>query len=216
MSVTFAKCLLLFALWLWSANAEAGEATSALRFGPKRPVPSQLIDPSMYDDMVELEIKELKNHLTFSNSKLMPIVRVKVSCRCDTRHDRDAQSVKYEELWFGKDVSIGCRRSIPLPIKERDQVAIFLTVSTNNLTEAEIAACARALVRLRLETMLNRNALITVRVPSYALEELVAELEKENFYPYKDYRASINFLIPIPLETELGAREVMCFIPPTQ
>jgi len=164
--------------------------------------------------MVELEIKELKNHLNFSNSKLMPIVRVKVSCRCGTRRDRDAESVKYEDLWFGKNSSIGCKRAIQLPLKERDQIGIFIS-NTNNLSQAEIAAYARTLVRLRLETILNRNALLTVRVPSYALDDIVSELEKENFFPYSERRSSINFMIPIPLETELGAREMMCYIPPS-
>jgi len=136
-----------------------------------------------------------------------------VHCRRDTKNNRFAQSIKYEELWYAKDTTIGCRHSIPLPINPRDRVAIFFASNTRQLSEAEIAACAKALVRLRLETVLNRNAIVTVRVPSYAIKDMISSLEKENFYPYQDYRSSINFLIPLPLETELGTREMMCFVP---
>jgi hypothetical protein len=202
----------LLAFCVLSLQADARQATSALRFGPHKTLPPQMVDPSQYDDVIELEAKERKGYLDFAGSKLGPIVEVKVLCRCDTKHNRFAQPIKYEDLWFGKDTSIGCRRNVPLPINPRDQVAIFFTQNTSNLSDAEIDACARALVRLRLETILNRNAIVAVRVPSYAYSELTSTLEGENFYPYKDYRASINFLIPLPLETELGTRETMCYV----
>jgi hypothetical protein len=205
--------VLLLALCVLSLHAEARQATSALRFGQQKPLPPQMVDPSLYDDVVELDAKELKGYLTFNGTKLAPIVKVKVSCRCDTRHNRFAPVIKYEDLWFGKDATIGCRRAMPLPINARDHIAVFVTSSSGHLTEAEIAACAKALVRLRLETILNRNALDVVRVPNYAFGDVLSTLGKENFYPYKDYRASVNFLIPIPLETELGVREMMCFVP---
>jgi len=204
--------IVVLACCLLSLHADARQATSALRFGPHKTLPPQMVDPSLYDDVIELDAKERKGYLNFAGAKLAPIVEVKVLCRRDTKHNRFAQPIKYEDLWFGKDTTIGCRHNVPLPINPRDQVAIFLAPNMSNLSEAEIAACGKALVRLRLETILNRNAIVTVRVPSYAFGELMSTLERENFYPYKDYRASINFLIPIPLETELGEREMMCFV----
>jgi hypothetical protein len=204
--------IVMLVSFLLSLHADARQATSALRFGPHRSLPPQMVDPSLYDDVIELDAKERKGYLNFSGSKLNPVVEVKVLCRRDTKNNRFAQPIKYEDLWYAKDTTIGCRRNVPLPINRRDQVAVFFS-NGSNLSEAEIAACAKALVRLRLETILNRNAIVTVRVPSNAFREMISTLEKENFYPYQDYRASINFLIPIPLETELGAREIMCYVP---
>jgi hypothetical protein len=206
--------LIALSACLLALGADARQATSALRFGQQKPLPPQMMDSSVYDDVVELDAKEMKKYLSFPGSKTQPIVRVRVNCRCDTKHNRFAPLVRYEDLWFGKDGPIGLRRIAKLPIRERDQVAIFINSGTDNLSESEIAACAKALVRLRLETMLNRSAILVVRVPSYAFGELLSTLESENFLPYRECRESISFLIPIPLETELGVREMMCFAPP--
>lgn len=188
--------------------------TSALRLGEKKPLPPQIIDMSMYDDVIELNCEERPDYMNYAESKLVSIVQIEVDCHCDTKHNQSAPAKKYENLYYTKSRPIGCKHFTAFPIKEHDQVAIFVRSSSGTLSRAEIAACANALVRLCLETSLNKNQVATTRIPNAAMSDLILELEKQHFLKYRDNRDTIETLIPIPLETDLGQREMMCFVPP--
>lgn len=188
---------------------------SALQSGAQKPMPPQMVDYSPYEDVIELECEEKKEYLDFRGSKLKPILKVKVTCRCDTMHDRLPPEQKYEDLWFRGGTPIGTKQYIPLPIKERHQIAIFIK-PTDYITDSEIAAFAGALVRLRLETMVNHNQIKVIRIPNDTLERMLAQLEKHRFYSYRDNRERIKTLVPLQFETDLGRRETVSFIPPGQ
>ena len=171
-----------------------------------------MVDFSLYDDVIELHCDQQQKYLTFIGSQLSPITKVDVSYRLDTRHDKLASLAKYEDLWYSKSDPIGCKKCAPFAIKKRDQVAIL--VKNERLTEAEIGALATALVSLSLELSINRNLTKVVRIPNEALEPLVSELRKQNFLPYRDLQRPVETLIPIPIETDLGKRETVCFQKP--
>lgn len=184
---------------------------SALRFREMKPMPAQFIDFTAYDDVIKLTCEEKSNYLNFPSVKLKPIVKVSVSCLCSTKHNHYAPEAKYQELWFHKANPISCKHFTTFPIKERHEIGIFL-ISDRTLSDAELAACASALVRLRLETAVNQNMIVTVRIPNDCFERLKLELQKQNFVSYRENSLNITTLIPIPLETELGRRETLCFL----
>jgi hypothetical protein len=192
--------------------AERGP-NSALRFREKKQLPSQVLDLSTYDDVIELDCRELKDYLTYPGTKITPIVKVSAWCRCDTKNNSEAPRTKYEDLLFGQDKAIGSKRFASIPIRERDQIAIFVKTNGDNLSEAEAVACANALIRLRLELGLNRNSILTVRIPHQSIQTMIAALREKNFRPYRECSQRISVLISIPLETDLGAREMMCYAP---
>ena len=184
---------------------------SALRYNERNLLPPQLVDLGQYENVIELQCDEMKNYIKFSGSKLNSIVKVKVECRKDTKNNRNAPPVRYEDLWYQKGAPLGSKKYGPLPINERDQVAIFVKSKLGLMTDAEVSACASALVLLRLDLTLNRNLIVTVRVPNQALEGLVSELRKQNFVRYDEIYEELDTLIPIQLETDIGRKETLCF-----
>ncbi len=195
------------------SRAEGDVPTSALRLREKRPLPPQITDMSKYDDVIELNIDERPDYFNYPGSKLLPVVAVEVYCRVDTKHNQSAPVKKYEDLFYSLSQPLGCKHFTHFPIPERHEIAIFVRSTSGSLSHAGVAACSNALVRLRLEATLNRNLIVTTRIPNDSLSDLIAELEKQNFLKYKEHHESIEVLIPIPLETELGQREMMCFVP---
>ncbi len=156
---------------------------SALHEPTAKPLPPQVFDMGPYDDVIELQSEEFNNYLDFAGSQLKPIVKVGVSCYCDTKRKHCPDSVKFEDLWFRQGEPVGSKQHAPLPIPERDQVAILLKPRLKPLTEVEIVSCAGAIVRLRLTCSLNRNLIVVVRVPDRHMDDFVSALRKQNFSP---------------------------------
>ena len=189
------------------------DKTSTLQRREKKPLPPQMVDYAPYDDVVVLHCEEQPGYIKFNGTQLKPVVRVRVNVRVNTKQNRWAPETRYEDLWFKNGTPIGSKRFISNPIKERHEVGIFLEEGTDILNDAEIAAFASTLVRLRLEANLGKNQILTVRVPSITYERLKIELQKQNFVSYRENSLNITTLIPIPIETEYGKREVMAFMP---
>lgn len=207
---TLALSLALSSLLLQSSGLDQ---SSTLQRRERKPLPPQLVDYAQYDDVVVLHCEEQPGFIKFDGVQLKPVVRVRVNVRVNTRENRWAPEQKYEELWFKEGTPIGSKVLTSSPIKERHEVGIFLKDGSDILNDSEIAACASALVRLRLEANLNKNQILTVRIPSTIFERLKVELQKQNFVSYRENSLTIRTLIPIPLESEFGKREVMSFMP---
>lgn len=184
---------------------------SALQYRERRPLPPQVVDLAPYDDIIELKTERLPSYLDFDGSKLSPTIRVRSSYRTDTNKGKASSDIKFEDIWYANGKPVGLKRFNRLAIKQYDRVGVFVSAKSGSMTEPEAIALANALVRVRLETSMNRNLLVTVRVPNEKLELLKAELEKQNFTPYGRTDRPSKALIALPLETEVGRREVMCF-----
>jgi hypothetical protein len=182
-----------------------------LHYNERNLLPPQMVDLSQFENVIELQCNELKNHINFSGTKLNSIVKVRVECRKDTKTNQNSALLRYEDLWYQNGAPLGSKKYGPIPINEREQVAIFVKSKLGLMTEAEISACASALVLLRLDLTLNRNLIVTIRVPNQALEGLVSELRKQNFVRYDEIYEELDTLIPIQLETDIGRKETLCF-----
>lgn len=191
-----------------------GGGYSGLHRPVQKVLPPQVFDMSPYDDVIELQSEELGKYLNFTGSRMTPIVKVSVACYIDTKNNHCPPAQAYQLLWYRGGDPIGSRQLSPLPVPERDQIAILLKPRSKPLSEGEVAACAGALVRLRLALSINRNSIIVVRVPSQSMDQFAAQLRKQNFFPYQEIRSRINVMVPITLENELGERLVTCFAPP--
>ncbi len=209
MNQKFNLVLILCAAFLLQGGGQRGG--SALHYNERNLLPPQMVDLGQYENAIEIQCSELKNYITFSGTKLNSIVKVRVECRKDTKNNRNAPALRYEDLWYQKGSPLGSKKYGPLPINEREQVAIFVKSNLGLMTEAEIAACASALVLLRLDLTLNRNLIVTIRVPNQSLEGLVSELRKQNFVRYDEIYEELDALIPIQLETDIGRKETLCF-----
>jgi hypothetical protein len=196
-----------------TAEARSAKGRSALSVRTPKALPPQLFDKSAYDDVVELEAKTVAEYLNYKGSDLDPITLVKVRCYLDTATNASAPGVDYLDLWCRKDLSIGQRQSMSVPIKERGRVAILLKSQLAAYNDAQIAAFACALVRLRLILGLNGNAIALVRVPDQSLDLMISALRRHNFLPYREVSAGMTALIPITLESDLGRKQVLCFAP---
>lgn len=196
-------------------QASGLESKSSLHLREKKPMPPQMVDYMKYDDVLELDCEEKPNYINFAGTQLNQVVRVRVFCKNDTKHNQFAPETKYQDMWFKNGASLGCKHFTKLPLEQRHRIGIFLK-NPDTLSDVEIAAFASALVSLRLEATLNKNIIDTVRIPSYMFERMKLELRKQNFLSYKENSLNVKTLIAIPLETEVGKREVMCFIAPNR
>lgn len=203
--------LVLFSCATILLQAGGRSGGSALQYNERNIMPPQMVDIGQYENVIEVQCDELKNYITFANNRLNSVVKVNVECRRDTKNNRNAPALRYENLWYQKGAPLGCKRYGNLPIEERSQVAIFVKSKLGMMSDAEIAACASALVRLRLELTLNRNLVVTIRVPNQSLEGLVSELRKQNFVRHSEIFEDVGTLIPIQLETDIGRKETLCF-----
>ncbi len=209
MNQRFSLHSLFFMALLLQGGGQSGG--SALHYNERNLLPPLLVDLGQYENVIELQCDEMNNYIKFSGTKLNSIVKVRVECRKDTKNNRNAPLFRYEDLWYQKGAPLGSKKYGPIPINERDQVAIFVKSKLGLMTEAEVAACASALVLLRLDLTLNRNLIVTIRVPDQALEGLVSELRKQNFARYDEIYEELDTLIPIQLETDIGRKETLCF-----
>lgn len=209
MNQKFPLVLLSLAAVLLQAGGRDGG--SALRYNERNVLPPQMVDYAQYQNVVELQCSELKNYISFAGTKLNSVVKVKVECRQDTKNSRGAPPLRYEDLWYQAGTPLGSKKYGNLPIKERENVAVFVRSNLGIMSNAEIAACASALVLLRLDLTLNRNLVVTVRVPNQSLDGLVAELRKQNFARYSEIYEQLDAMIPIQLESDIGRKETLCF-----
>lgn len=201
--------LICFASLLMQGGGRNGG--SALHLNERNFLPPQMVDYSQYENVIEIQCQEIKNHMTFTGTRLNSVVKVKVECRKGTKENREAPLLRYEDLWYQKGTPLGSKKHCVLPINEGEPVALFVKSKLAGLSDAEISACASALIQLRLDLTLNRNLVLTVRVPNQSLEGLVSELRKQNFVRYDEIYEELDTLIPIQLETDIGRKETLCF-----
>jgi hypothetical protein len=164
-----------------------------------QPARAQDLPKQQCDDLMYVRAEEQKGYLDFPGSPFKPIVKVTVSFRC-VKHGTMGKERLYEDLWYQGKNPLGCRRYCDFDLDPKDLIFVYLNTST----AAEHAASANTLVRLLLESLLNRDAICGVSVPAESFWTIVDQMEEENFYRTAKLQGRPSVYISMPLMAEDG------------
>ena len=170
---------------------------------------AQAIPNSSQADLVYINAVETKNYLDFPGSPIKQMVKVNVSYKQNNGDGSYGQERPYEDLWYQGQHTLGLRRYRDFDLHTRDSVYI----QTQASTPAEIAALANALVRILLDSKLNRNSIIAVTVPSASFWPLADQLEIENFYKPGRFSGRPPVYITLPLFSDDGHKVTVVYSP---
>lgn len=140
------------------------------------PAPQAMADNMVsqpYDWVLELETKALDRQFQYQGSTLKKIEKVQVTYY--PAKDQENKS-KYEFLWFNQGKAIGLEKQKKLDIPQGEGVCLKVKHSSDSPTPEEKKAAANAILRLAVDTFINKNPVVQVRLPNSSYGEIVSEL----------------------------------------
>lgn len=183
---------------LWQANTRVmGFEISAAR---------PITDYSIF-----LQIEQFKDYLKFPGSSLTPMVRVRVMCQRNKEDNEIGGPIAYEDLWYRGGDFVGCRRYRQLPIEQSDTVDFQMKFDNSVCTPELAGAASNASVRMLLDCSCNLNTLSQVEVPSENFQIVVAEMQRDGFYPYEKVFRDVTANIPMNLRSTDGQRLTLLY-----
>jgi len=138
-------------------------------------------DWTPYNFLLTAAIKPLPNYLRYANSSLSPVDKATVVC---TNVSGDGSSSPYESIWFCRGQPYGLERSGPLPVDSGSAIGIQINFNSPP-GPMEIKAAVQTILRLYLDSRLNKNPVMTVIVPDEQFAEIVTALGDEHFQPFQ-------------------------------
>ena len=100
LAIFIAPPVLLSAINLPMIPPALAKGRSALSVPTPKVLPPQLFDMSPYDDVLQLQVREMPDYLNFQGSTLQPITRLRVACFCQTSTNRAAQAQDWQDYWY--------------------------------------------------------------------------------------------------------------------
>jgi len=174
-----------------------------------QPAGAQDLPKQQCDDLMYVRAQEQKGFLDFPGSPFKPIVKVTVSFR-SVKHGTMGDERLYEDLWYQGKNPLGCRRYRDFDLDPKDLIFVYL----NSSSEAEHAASSNTLVRLLLDSLLNRDVICGVSVPSESFWTIVDQMEEENFYRTAKLHGRPGVYISLPLLAEDGHKTSVVWAEP--
>jgi hypothetical protein len=157
-----------------------------------------------------LTAERVPNYLKYSDSKLTPVVRVKVAYR-EIDKNRNNREVQYEEYWYADGNPVGLVRHCQF-VPHGCQ--IMLRVNQQQIETSEMEPLANALVRLYLDTNLNDNVLYSCIVPDQSFNDMLTAFKSQRFFApgVQDVAVALDPSINLPLHSATsGINKVLQF-----
>lgn len=128
---------------------------------------------SPYDWVVELETKGLDRQFQYEGSSLKKIEKVQVAYYAPNKED---EKKAYEYLWFNNGKAYGMEKQRKFDLPQGEGVCLKVKHKSGSVTSEERKAAANAILRLAIDTFLNKNPIVQVRLPNDSYPEIVNEL----------------------------------------
>jgi hypothetical protein len=142
-----------------------------------------------YDWLFTVNIKSFPDQLRYAGSTLCPFAKAYVSyAKSDGSNEAD-----YETLWFCKGKTYGLERVAPLSIAPGTGVAIKINFKSNPPGPSELRAAAQCILRLYLDTRLNKDAVQTIILPDGSFSDIITALGEEHFQ-------IVNMQLEVPVQ----------------
>jgi hypothetical protein len=179
--------------------------------------------------VIDIETEEVNDYMTFSGSKLTPIIRASISYWQEDPNDPqspEAIKTKYEDLWYRAGDPLACTVYHALGLREGSITQINLhskvKSKSNNapqhISDAEIKAGANALVRIYFDATFIHALPTTIIVPGETFVQLTDVLANENFFDRSlATNKNLDPSLMLPLVTDDGfASAFLCYGNPIQ
>lgn len=133
-----------------------------------------------YDWTVEIKTKPMPHFFEYSGSHLRGIEKLKVTyVHSADATDPDPQPKDYENLWYHDGKPLGLERHNKFDLTKGEGVSILVSHKQASATDAECKAAANAILRLIVDSYLNKNAVVSVRCQPSSYERIKAYLEDQ-------------------------------------
>lgn len=126
-----------------------------------------------YDWVLELKTKPLTRQFEYQGSTLKKIEKVLVEYH--PAKDADTKTA-YEYLWYNGGKALGMEKQRKFDLPQGEGVAIRVSHMNGSSTEGENKAAANAILRLALDTYLNKNPIVQVRLPAETFNDIANHL----------------------------------------
>jgi hypothetical protein len=126
-----------------------------------------------YDWTMDIKTQQLERQFDYPGSTIKPIVKTELQYYPS---ESESTKTKYQHIWYANGKPLGMERLHKLEITEGDGVSIRVVHKTDSPTSGEYKAAANAILRVLVDAYLNKNAIVTVRVPVASFNSIVNEL----------------------------------------
>lgn len=159
------------------------------------------------DYVIYIRAQALANYFNFSTSPFEAITKVTISYSLVDKGSAGPESL-YETLWYNGSQPLGCRRYRDFDLPPLSIIYIYLNASS----AVADGAATNALVRILLDTKLNRNRIVAVEVPVDSFSAFVSQLQEENFYaPGKAPSATMPGYLSLTLIDSIGEKQSVVY-----
>ncbi len=131
-----------------------------------------------YDWVVELETKPLERQFQYEGSSLKKIEKVQVAYYAPNKED---EKVAYEYLWFNNGKAYGMEKQRKFDLPQGEGVCLKVKHKGGSSSSEERKAAANAVLRLALDTFVNKNPIVQVRLPNESYNDIVNEITSRGF-----------------------------------
>ncbi|MBA4074017.1 MAG: hypothetical protein C0508_03185 [Cyanobacteria bacterium PR.023] len=131
-----------------------------------------------YDWVVELETKPLERQFQYEGSSLKKIEKVQVAYYAPNKED---EKVAYEYLWFNNGKAYGMEKQRKFDLPQGEGVCLKVKHKGVSSSSEERKAAANAVLRLALDTFVNKNPIVQVRLPNESYTDIVNEITSRGF-----------------------------------
>jgi hypothetical protein len=132
---------------------------------------------SLYDWTIRIQTQKLQRQFDYKTSRLNNVDRLDVDYYV---RDNDQANYAYESFWYNDGKPLGLERFNPFAIPRGQGVCIKVTHSTTQPTDAELRSAANAIMRIWLESQVNQDAIIAVKIPQQSYNAIVNYLQSPN------------------------------------
>lgn len=162
-----------------------------------------------YDWTVELQTKRLQHQFEYTGSHLHGVEKVHVTyVHTATASDPDPHPTDYEDFWYHDGKPLGLERKHSFDIDQGDGISILVSHKDGSATDQECKAAANAILRATVDSYLNKNAILQVRVEPDSFDRIKQDLIDQGCLehePTGDDGHPITSAIQIFLQTEPDA-----------
>lgn len=136
-----------------------------------------------YDWVLQLDTKTLDRQFQYQGSTLKNIEKIQVQYypAKDDSHKTD-----YEYLWFTDGKALGMEKQRKFDLPQGEGVALIIKHAKPTATVEEKKATANAIMRLALDSLLNKNPINTVELPASSFVDIANELQNQGFMEAPD------------------------------
>ncbi len=131
-----------------------------------------------YDWVIELETKALERQFQYEGSALKKVEKVQVAYYAPGKED---EKKAYEYLWFNSGKAYGMEKQRKFDLPQGEGVCLKVKHKAGGGSGEERKAAANAVLRVAMDTFLNKNPIVQVRLPNESYTDIVNEILSRGF-----------------------------------